>query len=298
MNAVVFAQDRVWLSGYLSAQNATFHSNSSSVQFFFSGISSGDSATVICGNGHTCTIGCNKNACNYLTLKCVNNSNECKFKMYCHSSTEFSINCPEGHKYHLSRTENSLPFASLASISFSFDQMYNNINRQCNLNMYNDTVICNDYKECAYRSNSFIDNKGPICCIAGGSCIDASTLSTMIESDVIHINDTNSSFNHDLNTNQVVAIRCDGCMSCYDVVYRIAGKKIGNIFLTGYLSGASTGATKIQASSNYNIYCTSYSCSSIRLISKAMNVLYSLWIVSFNKNLQYFSKCLRLWRCN
>ena len=59
-----------YFNGYLSAQNATLYSMSSSSYYYFYDVSSGDGATIVCQSGHVCTVYCFSNACNNLILNC------------------------------------------------------------------------------------------------------------------------------------------------------------------------------------------------------------------------------------
>ena len=71
----------VYVTGHLAAQNATFYSMATNVNYFFRGVSSGNGAEIICQSGDNCNVNCFTNACNNLTLTC-NGCNAIRLSCY------------------------------------------------------------------------------------------------------------------------------------------------------------------------------------------------------------------------
>ena len=86
--------------GHAAGYNATFITSSNltngsaaSFSFYFTARDSGYLASIICGFNHTCTIYCESNACNNLTLTC---SDCVATNVVCEESATKSDICPEG----------------------------------------------------------------------------------------------------------------------------------------------------------------------------------------------------------
>ena len=99
MDATVTTRDRALLFGLLSGENSVFYSNDTTVKYFFSGSQSGYNAEIVCGIGHTCSVFCQGNGCNKLTLSCSDGSNaSCTFNVNCVGAEKSNNNnvCPNG----------------------------------------------------------------------------------------------------------------------------------------------------------------------------------------------------------
>ena len=57
-----------YINGNLAGQNSVFLSGADGVEYYFTGKDSGYGATIICQNGHNCTVWCSNDGCNNLRL--------------------------------------------------------------------------------------------------------------------------------------------------------------------------------------------------------------------------------------
>lgn len=252
LNAIIVSSYYNIVNGYLGAQNAIFKSNDSYVLYYFYGVSSGDNATVICGIGHYCYIRCASNACNNLNFMCADNINStrgsgsCTFGFDCQSS-EKNDACPNGYILPLGK---SLP--PLINVTKPSSKDFNNSINICDENITN-SIVCDDYRECAYNAKSLINKNNPVCCRAGQACLGANN----ITSDILGVGSGHS----DNKYNNSVAVRCDGYQSCEDITNFIVAVNGGDMHFTAYWAAAGWGRGIIKTMPGYDIYCTTpYAC--------------------------------------
>ena len=245
---VAVTNNNNWFGGYLSAQNATFYSNNSFVNYYFRGSKSGYDATIICNNNHTCNIECNTDACNNLKLKCNGN---CTFIINCDFAEKSDI-CPNG--YQLQELTNGESIPSLLNVTMSD---YSNSYEAC----YTPTtgaINCGDDQECQNELLDTRESMVSVCCNGYRSCRYAINITT-----VISLNSTN------------VAVRCDGYYGCDDVSHIIAVNG-GNIYLTTYDNAASVndadGDGIIETNEYYDIFCTGYFICRFKILRFANNL--------------------------
>lgn len=95
-NSEVISRQQNLIAGRMAGMNSKFYSNDSAVEYYFRGSYAGYNATVICGDGHICTIECDGNACNELSsYECSGGGTGCNWYLDCSSSQKNSI-CPNG----------------------------------------------------------------------------------------------------------------------------------------------------------------------------------------------------------
>ena len=134
-NSIIYGSGYHSITGHLAAQNSVFISMTSGVIYDFHGASSGDGATIICSNDHSCTINCFGNACNNLTAICDDSTAGCDVSFANCEYAERSNNCPtDGYRLSTLMYEDQLinysipDINSLNNVSFS---NYNNSFRNC-----------------------------------------------------------------------------------------------------------------------------------------------------------------------
>ena len=234
-NSIAYIERYVWIYGYLGAQNSTFYSTDSSSDYYFYGPYSGNNATIICGNNHTCSVHCYNNGCNILSLVC---NGTCNFVISCDDEAEKSDVCPNGIIMNSTTNFIFLPQVTLSS----FAEIYTNyVTTPCYTPITN-AIHCDDNKECAYSTSlDTSDIHAPICCASYRACASVNNITSIIPLNSSVINS--------------VAIRCDGYASCLysDHIHAVNG---GNIYMSGLLAGRDI--DMIEITQNYDIFCTAY----------------------------------------
>ena len=231
-DSISYIASIMYAYAYASAQNCTFYSTDSSSSYYFYGPYSGDNATIICGNGHTCDVYCYNNACNNANLLC---NGTCNFTVSCSDDTIQSNICPNGK---IIDEDNNLPKLAL----LSFDDIYeNSVTGPCYTPITN-AIHCHDYQECKDSPSLDTSNiNAPICCTSYDGCYNVDNITSMISLNSSVIND--------------IAVRCDGYQSC-EYSNHIEAINGGNIHMSGIFSAHSD---IIQTTYNYDIFCTAYS---------------------------------------
>ena len=151
-DATVNSDYSQWYNGFRAGENAKMRGFGSDTYFFyrFVGASSGYGAEILCGDGHRCSITCNSNACDNLTLTCVAGDGTCTWNRYCDQySGGQSEACPDGE-------------------DLSFLPSLNNLDRSG----VND-LFCSDWRECVYDT---ITNKNNLYCMGSHSCYYATLI--------------------------------------------------------------------------------------------------------------------------
>lgn len=185
--------------GNLAAQNSTFISTLNSAVFRMYGNYAGYGATILCGDGLSCTVNCYAGTgWNGLTLACENsneyeNENEtdtCNFNVNCNGAEKSDV-CPDGYWLddYLTFEVPSLIDAVFSTEENSYDACFSSITNAIN---------CQDYGECKRNSDEDLTNiMAPICCTSYEACFNVSSITTN---------------NISLNSSGIyqTAIRCDG----------------------------------------------------------------------------------------
>ena len=229
-NSISHISGTVYAYTYASAQNCIFDSTNSSSIYYFYGPYSGDNATIICGNGHTCLVYCYNNGCNNVKLLC---NGTCNFIVSCSDDAVQSNICPNET---IINQDNNLPKLNL----LSFEDIYeNSVTSPCYTPITN-AIHCDDYQECEDSPSLDTTNiNAPICCTSYFGCYNVDTITSVILSNSSVIND--------------ISIRCDGSWSCAysNHVEAVNG---GNIHITGFAAGYVVDI--IETTHNYDIFCT------------------------------------------
>ena len=229
-DSIVYISSSMLANGYASAKNCTFYSTNSSSNYYFGGPYSGDNATIICGNGHTCLVYCYINGCNNVKLLC---NGTCNLIVSCSDDAVQSDVCPNGTTIN---QDNKLAKLNL----LSFEDIYeNSVTGPCYTAITN-AIHCDDYQECEDSPSLDTTNiNAPICCTSYFGCYNVDNITSMILLNSNVIND--------------ISIRCDGSLSC-QYSNHIEAVNGGNIHITGYRAGHSVDI--IETTHNSDIFCT------------------------------------------
>lgn len=280
--STIYESSSVEFRGLFSGENAVVSSQSSiSVTIW-----NGDSApylTILCNNGHTCTINCYGNGCNDGNYITFNDSNGGTFSYNCDDSNYpayVSTVCPSGLKLsefmtkldlnldHDINNGDDVLLPSLRKLSFSLEE---NVQSNGNYDPCSATnsVHCIDNGGCQ-SSSSTSNILGPVCCSAYYACYGATEISTSITDINLNANNVNNT-----------AIRCDGDQSCRQS-YIIANFG-GDMYFTAAQTGRSGSGIYGPLTNNSiyggaletNIICTSGSACGYNTISE-INILYCI----------------------
>ena len=165
--SIISSSNAYNVDGYLAVQYATMYSLDSATTYNFRARSAAHNATVICGNGHTCTVKCHTDACSYLNLTCIDGGASCTFNIDCTYADKSDV-CPYG--YQLSWFMYELP--NLVNVAMS--TLENSVTN-CD-EIGTGAQNCGNYQECV--SGTEYNSDTSICCTGYQSCISVNDITT------------------------------------------------------------------------------------------------------------------------
>ena len=233
-----------YMSAYLSGQNSIFKSYNGSISVRFYATLSGKNSTILCGNGHTCSVICWDNACTGLNLACIDGIGTCTFSTTCTGADYDDQICPNGKK--LSPFMNGTYLPDLSNVSSSYNDYQTGLG-DCKKPGIGQTDFCDGYQSCTgegLKNNS-------VCCSALRGCANA----IGIEAGAVQLN---SSF-----------VRCDGYYACNSITNGINITKAsgGTVHIGGYYG---VYETSVDAGGDGDIVCSGHaSCWGDTLINAA-----------------------------
>ena len=264
---IILSGSAVYFYGHLSGFNSILYSNETNMNVYFHGYDSGYNTTIICGDGHTCNIDCNGNACINSRFECINASDatSCTIDIDCTQAQHDEINCPLGYQvnnYDYDSLElDEIEMSSKLSLLNVTMSTWENSYHPC----YSSDVNCGDYQDtqCYTQTvSTTVNNTSPICCTGYISCFESDNITAAINTE-----DTGNT-----------AIRCDASNSCNRVPTGgfVLSKQnsAGNIYSTGFSSIGSSVSYQatIETSYDYNIFCTGQLGCSYQYIRDANNL--------------------------
>ena len=219
--------DGIHLNGYAAAENSIFYSaNNSYNSYWFSGMLSGNNATVICQNNNVCNLTCYVSGCTNLNLV---SKNDATFWIDCTESDLNDIcNGSNTNNYNNYNILHSYNNPNLANYNINMPNLTNvtmssieNSLPLCLASMTDNDHNCSTEKQCT----SFgISSDETLCCSGSESCDGILNIS---------VTDNNG------------LMRCDGFGSCYNINHDtgrngfvLSKENGGNIYLPAYFSGA------------------------------------------------------------
>lgn len=206
VNVTAYNRNLVYFVGYRSGENGLFINIDGNVAIYynFNGKESGKNATIVCGTGNTCEIQCYGDACNELTVKCVEKldngtivvqgyGNNCSNISPRCDYADRSDFCPDGFVGAVQEIE--IPSLDIPASN------WNNSGRLCDVDdVYEQSsIVCGNSQECVSTSD-FVDTNKTICCSGYQGCYGATEITTTI-----------GYYNDD------IGVRCDGYQSCIQI---------------------------------------------------------------------------------